>query len=89
MFAAMESGDAETAAALLKLVSVEDINSIGPEGDTLLHIACLHGHAACAELLLDDGAAVSITDEDDGSVLHDAAAGGCASHQQKHRLQMC
>jgi hypothetical protein len=88
LFAAMESGDAETAAALLKLVSAEFIDSIGPEGDTLLHIACLHGHEKCAEILLDNGAAVTITDEDDGSVLHDAAAGGCASNEHKDSLWM-
>lgn len=75
-FAAVEEGDADAMADLMPSIAPEDLDRIGPEGDTLIHLACLYGHEACARLLLDHGVSVTILDEDQSSVLHDAAAGG-------------
>lgn len=59
----------------------EHINTLGPEGDTLLHLACLYAHEECAQVLLEHGADVTVVDEDCSTVLHDAAAGGCVPTQ--------
>ena len=76
--AAVEDGDHEKATEILKSTPVkEQINVMGPEGDTLLHLACLYAHEECAQLLLEHGADVTVVDEDCSTVLHDAAAGGC------------
>jgi ankyrin repeat protein len=74
----VEVGDVHVVRELLPNVQPELVSFIGPEGDTLLHLACLYGHAECARVLMDCGASVSVRDEDDSTVLHDAAAGGCA-----------
>lgn len=76
--AAVTFGDAQAAAQLLPALPPECLDCIGPEGDTLLHVACVWGHAECATMLLDRGAAVSVRDEDGSTCLHDACASGCA-----------
>ena len=53
------------------------IDTLGPEGDTLLHLACLYDSEACARLLLDHGACATVRDEDQSTSLHDASASGC------------
>ena len=76
--AAVEHGAEDEARTLLDQVPREHIDSIGPEGDTLLHLACLYGHQGCADMLLDHGASVAVRDDEDSTVLHDACATGCA-----------
>ena len=73
----MEIGAEDEARDLLGRIPQHLIDIIGPEGDTLLHLACLYGHASCASVLLDHGASVAVRDEDDSTVLHDACASGC------------
>lgn len=75
--AAVEDGDAVAAREFIAQIPEEQLDTIGPEGDTLLHIACLYRHDDCAKLLLEHNVSVAILDEDNSSVLHDAAAGGC------------
>jgi Ankyrin repeats (3 copies) len=85
--AAVEHGDAKEAADLLDScgeVCRENIDILGPEGDTLLHIACLYAHEDCARLLLSRGASADVRDEDASTVLHDAAASGCVLGPQGH-----
>ena len=66
--------------AILNSTAAKDhVNFLGPEGDTLLHLACLYAHEECAQLLLANGADVTVVDEDCSTVLHDAAAGGCGT----------
>lgn len=78
-FAVVEDGDHDKAQAILNTTCAkEHINVMGPEGDTLLHLACLYAHEECAQLLLEHGADVTVVDDDRSTVLHDAAAGGCA-----------
>jgi hypothetical protein len=79
VFAAVEDGDVELSRALLEQLPTALINTIGPEGDTLLHIACLYAHEACVKLLLEHSASIDVRDDDNSSVLHDSAAGGCDS----------
>jgi ankyrin repeat protein len=79
MHAAIEDGDVELSQALLEQLPTALINTIGPEGDTLLHIACLYSHEACVKLLLEHSASIDVRDDDNSSVLHDSAAGGCDS----------
>ncbi|XP_078173399.1 ankyrin repeat family protein [Carex rostrata] len=46
------------------------------DGDTVLHLACLYGHLACVEYILQRGANLEIKDEEGAIPLHDACAGG-------------
>eukprot|EP00889_Picochlorum_renovo_P000215 jgi/Picre1/27245/NNA_000214.t1 len=55
------------------------LGMVGPNGDTALHLACLHGHYEIAQFLLDMGHAANVVDEDGATPLHDAAAGGYVS----------
>lgn len=82
LYAAVEEGDADRTAELLREVPRDLIDSVGPEGDMLLHLACLYGHEPCVRLLLQHNASTAVLDEDNGTVLHDAAATGCVSIQQ-------
>ena len=82
LHAAVEEGDADRTAELLREVPHDLIDSVGPEGDMLLHLACLYGHEPCVRLLLQHNASTAVLDEDNGTVLHDAAATGCVSIQQ-------
>ncbi|KAL8168180.1 hypothetical protein V2J09_009679 [Rumex salicifolius] len=68
---AAESGDAE--ALRVALGSVDEPLE---DGDTALHLACLYGHVACVQLLLERGASVLAKDEDGAIPLHDACASG-------------
>lgn len=79
----MEEGDEERTANLLHEVPPDLIDSVGPEGDMLLHLACLYGHEQCVRLLLQHNASTAVLDEDNGTVLHDAAATGCAPGLQR------
>jgi ankyrin repeat protein len=81
MGAAVEDSDASRAGELLTEVDASLIDTLGPEGDTLLHVACVYGHEDCVRLLLQHNASTSIVDEDNGTVLHDAAASGYDSSQ--------
>lgn len=72
----MEDGNVELSRELLQQLPTALIDTIGPEGDTLLHLACLYSHEACVTLLLDNNASIDVRDEDDSTVLHDSAAGG-------------
>eukprot|EP00892_Ulva_mutabilis_P009822 jgi/Ulvmu1/7211/UM034_0120.1 len=77
LFEVVEDGDHDKAKAVLNSTCAKQhINVLGPEGDTLLHLACLYAHEECAQLLLANGADVTVVDEDSSTVLHDAAAGG-------------
>lgn len=77
--AAVEDGDVDTSRDLLAQLPPSLVDTIGPEGDTLLHLACLYSHEECVKLLLEHNASVDVRDEDNSSVLHDSSAGGCAS----------
>lgn len=79
MYAAVEDGHVELSRELLQQLPTALINTIGPEGDTLLHLACLYSHEECVKLLLEHSASISVRDEDNSSVLHDSAAGGCVT----------
>ncbi|KAJ3682549.1 hypothetical protein LUZ60_015122 [Juncus effusus] len=46
------------------------------DGDTVLHLACLYGHLACVQFILEKGASLEIKDEEGAIPLHDACAGG-------------
>ena len=52
------------------------IDTQGEDGDTALHIGCLHGQTAVVVECLKRGASVTATDEDGSTPLHDASAGG-------------
>lgn len=52
------------------------INRADVDGDTALHLACLHGHLACVQVLLERGASLDSKDEDGATSLHDACSGG-------------
>ena len=77
MLAAVEDGEVDTVKELLKELGPHSVDTIGPEGDSLLHIACLYDHEACVKLLLQHGASALTKDEDNGTCLHDASASGC------------
>ena len=70
---AAEAGDTDTLSTLLEGVSID---SRGEDGDTALHIGCLHGQMGVVEECLKRGADVNVCDEDGSTPLHDAAAGG-------------
>ncbi|KAH7292508.1 hypothetical protein KP509_29G071600 [Ceratopteris richardii] len=72
---AAESGKADDLSQALRELNVS-INEPGEDGDTALHLACLYGHAQCAQILLEAGASVDVKDEDGALPLHDACAGG-------------
>lgn len=76
LFEAVEDGNVELSRELLQQLPTALIDTIGPEGDTLLHLACLYSHEACVTLLLEHNASIDVRDEDDSTVLHDSAAGG-------------
>jgi ankyrin repeat protein len=78
-YAAIEDGDVDTSRDLLQQLPPNLIDTIGPEGDTLLHLACLYSHEECVKLLLEYNASVHVRDEDNSCVLHDSSAGGCDS----------
>ena len=70
---AAETGDVGTLTELLEGVSID---MRGEDGDTALHIGCLHGQLGVVEECLKRGADVNVSDEDGSTPLHDAAAGG-------------
>ncbi|GBG71705.1 hypothetical protein CBR_g9117 [Chara braunii] len=72
---AAEEGDAEALRQALRILTV-GLDSASEDGDTALHLACLHGNRECVEVLLAAGASLSVKDEDGAIPLHDAAAGG-------------
>ncbi|GAQ85260.1 hypothetical protein KFL_002260160 [Klebsormidium nitens] len=72
---AAESGNVEALEEAMRSLTVS-INSRADDGDTALHLAALHGHAQCVEVLLSKGASVLARDEDGAVPLHDAAASG-------------
>ncbi|EPS63561.1 hypothetical protein M569_11223 [Genlisea aurea] len=53
-----------------------NLNDPAEDGDTILHLACLHGQTFSVQALLDRGANIEVRDEDGGIPLHDASAGG-------------
>lgn len=53
-----------------------NINRSDVDGDTALHLACLHGHLACVQVLLERGASLDSKDEDGAIPLHDASSRG-------------
>jgi hypothetical protein len=71
---AAENGN--TGAVVAALEAGVDINATGEDGDTALHLACLHGKTEVAKLLLTRGANPNVRDGDDSSPLHDCSAGG-------------
>ncbi|KAL6010140.1 hypothetical protein ACLOJK_000571 [Asimina triloba] len=52
------------------------------DGDTALHLACLYGHQACVQLLLERGASLESKDEEGAIPLHDACAGEVSSIEE-------
>ena len=70
---AAEKGDVE---ALRTALEGADVNAVGEDQDTALHLACLYGHLEAAQELLRAGAQVNALDEDSSTPLHSAAAGG-------------
>uniref|UniRef100_A0A8D0GUZ2 Protein phosphatase 1 regulatory inhibitor subunit 16B n=1 Tax=Sphenodon punctatus TaxID=8508 RepID=A0A8D0GUZ2_SPHPU len=54
----------------------EDLNTIDPQGATLLHIAAANGYLHAAEILLDHGARLDIKDWDGWEPLHASAFWG-------------
>lgn len=75
LFDACGAHDSAKVAALLPRAR-DHINALGPEGDTLLHIASLYGFADLVEALLAAGADPEVKDESGSTPLHDASAGG-------------
>lgn len=75
LFAAVESGNTAALQGMLARLDVP-VDTPGPEGETALQVACMWGRLDAATALLAAGADASIRDEDDGTLLHDAAAVG-------------
>jgi ankyrin repeat protein len=75
---ACENGETAAVPGLLERLfeTGVSIDTMGGEGDTALHNACLYGHTEIVKLLLNKGASAGILDENGGTPLHDAAAGG-------------
>jgi hypothetical protein len=76
---AIEAGDAS---GLIELLEVEPAlaKARGPDGDTLLHVACHHKSRACVALLLSTGAAVNARGHFGHTPLH-AAVTDCAADE--------
>ncbi|CAF4106430.1 unnamed protein product, partial [Rotaria sordida] len=55
LYIACGDGDIDLVQGLLASMSVEQINSIEPNGNTALHIASSNGHSRIVKLLLDTG----------------------------------
>ena len=72
---AIEQGQDNLVASLLPLLSVP-VETLGPHGDSALHVAAVYGRLTCVEVLLEYGHPANIADSDQGQPLHDAAAGG-------------
>ena len=64
-------GDAEALETALRQATkkgtVKDVLGRGKDGRAPLHWACINGHAACVEVLLEHGARVNMTDKNDHS----------------------
>jgi ankyrin repeat protein len=74
---ASELGDAARLRGLVDKLSVADLETAGPDGDTALHLSALYGRLECMQLLLEKGcSAVQANEEDGATALHNAAAGG-------------
>ena len=71
---AAETGDVGTLTELLEGVSID---MRGEDGDTALHIGCLHGQLGVVEECLKRGADVNVSDED-GSIETRLQASRCA-----------
>ena len=87
---AAESGDASQLSSLLDQLGLH-VDTPGEDGDTALHMACLHGHQAAVEECLKRGASVLACDEDGSTPLHDACAGGyyeIAKQLLDHKAQL-
>ena len=72
---AAEQGEATIMASLFDMASLP-VDTQGEDGDTALHIGCLHGQLAIVQECLRRGASVTACDEDGSTPLHDASAGG-------------
>ena len=55
LYIACRDGDIDLVQGLLASMSVEQINSIEPNGSTSLHIASSSGHSRIVKFLLDTG----------------------------------
>ena len=77
LFEACEAGD-EAQVQLLAPQCREYLENgmLGPDGDTCLHLACVYGHEAVFDTLLESGAKVDVSDENGSTCLHDASASG-------------
>ena len=58
LMGACQRGDASETASILD--SRADVNAYGAGGVSVLHLACMRGHGACARVLLEHGAAVDL-----------------------------
>ena len=77
LFEAVEAGDeAEVARLAPACRSWLEAGTLGPEGDTALHLAALYEHEDVFERLLEAGANPRARCAAEGSVLHDAASVG-------------
>jgi ankyrin repeat protein len=66
-FEACAAGDAQRLLEALSILgTAADLSTPGPDGDTLLHIACLYGSEECAHLLLQHGAQAGTRNQQDG-----------------------
>ena len=77
LFEACVSHDSATVLPLLPRAG-EFINTLGPEGDTLLHTAALYGYTDLVEALLAAGADPAVKDENSSTPLVRVARGGSA-----------
>ena len=74
------------AATMLPLLpsATEHLNKLGPEGDTLLHIASLYGYADLVDALLAAGADPEVKDENSSTPLVRRLTAGCEFAQRAH-----
>ena len=68
LFEACAANDAATMLPLLPRAR-EHLNKLGPDGDTLLHVASLYGYAELVDTLLAAGADPEVKDENGSTPL--------------------
>lgn len=80
LFQAVEAGELDEVLRLLPACeSFLRAGALGPEADTCVHLACLFKHESIFDALVDAGATLRAKDDNEGTVLHDAAASGALS----------
>ena len=77
---AAEEGNHEGLAELIPHLKGCELDALGGDGDTALHLASLYGHPDCVRILLDAGARGDAKDGNGGVPLHDAAGVHRPSH---------